>query len=357
MIETCGPGTDYDTVLYVRMGTCTNGLELGCDDDSCPNSTGRNLASGVFLPVTAGVTYFILVDGSNGTSGSFTLSVTAPQPPSTATGTATPTSTRTTTSSPTATRTRSVTTTPTPTATPTRSRTPSRTPTATRSNSPTVTRTAARTHTPTITPTATPTPWPADVVRGHVRYYSSGLPVEGAEVYESGGTSDVVTTDASGAFAVSGRDHTNCTLEPHMHGAANAGISALDAVFVLQDVVGLRQLDVEQRLACDTSGNGAISTMDAVLILQYVVGLIQSFPVAQTCGSDWAFVPVPAPAAHQQLIQPQLASGSCQRGAIVLAPLEGNADDQDFSAVLFGDCTGNWHPSAAAASAAVVVGD
>lgn len=190
-----------------------------------------------------------------------------------------------------------------------------------------------------------------------MRYYSSGLPVEGAEVYESGGTSDVVTTDASGAFAVSGRDHTNCTLEPHMHGAANAGISALDAVFVLQDVVGLRQLDVEQRLACDTSGNGAISTMDAVLILQYVVGLIQSFPVAQTCGSDWAFVPVPAPAAHQQLIQPQLASGSCQRGAIVLAPLEGNADDQDFSAVLFGDCTGNWHPSAAAASAAVVVGD
>jgi hypothetical protein len=32
--------------------------------------------------------------------------------------------------------------------------------------------------------------------------------------------------------------------------------------------------------------------------------------------------------------------------------LVGSADDQDFSAVMFGDCTGNWHPSAAGVGAA-----
>lgn len=185
-----------------------------------------------------------------------------------------------------------------------------------------------------------------------MRYYGSSLPVEGAEVYESGGMSDVVNTDAGGTFAVNGRDHTNCTLEPEMHGAADAGISALDAVYVLQAAVGLRQLSFEQALACDTSGNGAIGPMDAVFILQYAVGLIQGFPMAQTCGSDWAFVPVPAPTPNQQLIQPHMASGTCQHGAIVLSPLVGTADNQDFSAVLFGDCTGNWHPRAAGGGAA-----
>lgn len=185
-----------------------------------------------------------------------------------------------------------------------------------------------------------------------MRYYGSGLPVEGAEVYESGGTSDVVSTDAGGAFAVTGRDQTNCTLEPQMHGGAGAAISALDAVYVLQAAVGLRQLGFEQGLACDTSGNGAVSALDAVLVLQYAVGLIHSFPVAQTCGSDWAFVPVAAWVPNQQLIQPQMAAGSCRHGAIVLSPLVGTADNQDFSAVLFGDCTGNWHPSAAGVGAA-----
>ena len=351
-IETCGSGTDYDTVLYARTGSCTNGSEVACDDDSCLDSTGHNVASRITAMVSAGVTYFIIVDGSHGASGSFTLSVTAPQPSPTATATPSPTSTRTRTSSPTATRTWSLTTTPTRTATPTVSRTPSRTPTPTRSGTPTLTRTPTRTHSPTTTPTATPTPWPTHVVTGHVRYYSNDLPVEGAEVYASGGTSDVVNTDAGGAFAINGRDHTNCTLEPRSDGKADAGVSALDAVFVLQHAVGLRQLDSDQQLACDTNGNGIISALDAVFILQYAVGLIQSFPVAATCGSDWAFVPVPAPTPNQQLIQPQMTAGSCQPGAIVLSPLVGGADNQDFSAVLFGDCTGNWHPSAAGVAAA-----
>ena len=137
-----------------------------------------------------------------------------------------------------------------------------------------------------------------------------------------------------------------------MHGGGGTAISALDAVYALQAAVGLRQLDFEQRLACDTSGNGTVSALDVVYLLQYVVGLIPRFPVAQTCGSDWAFLPVPAETANQYLIQPQMAPATCQHGAIVLEPLVTNATRQDFSAVLFGDCTGNWQPSTNGTAAA-----
>ena len=36
------------------------------------------------------------------------------------------------------------------------------------------------------------------------------------------------------------------------------------------------------------------------------------------------------------------AVNTCQPGAIELAPLAGQVTNQDFAAVLVGDCTGNW---------------
>ena len=74
-------------------------------------------------------------------------------------------------------------------------------------------------------------------------------------------------------------------------------------------------------------------------------GLITRFEVAQTCGSDWAFIPVPAPAPNQTLTTPQMRTGVCQAGAITFEPLASPAPNQDFSAVLFGDVTGNWQPT------------
>ena len=112
-------------------------------------------------------------------------------------------------------------------------------------------------------------------------------------------------------------------------------------------VAGLRTLDAEQRLACDVTGNGTLSALDATLILQQKVGLISRFPVAQACASDWLFVPMPAAASNQHLIQPQnmAAVNSCQPGAIEFTPLAGQVSNQDFAAVLVGDCTGNWQPA------------
>ncbi len=76
-IETCGGGTSYDTVLYMRQGSCTAGAEVagGCNDDACTNAIGANRASRITPVVTAGQTYFIDVDGFGGAQGSFSLKV------------------------------------------------------------------------------------------------------------------------------------------------------------------------------------------------------------------------------------------------------------------------------------------
>src|SRR5213593_554449 len=78
-IQTCGAGTTYDSVLYLRSPTCTSPeVTNGCNDDACPNASGLFRASKVTPVVAAGQTYFIVVDGYSGSSGSFTLNVTPP---------------------------------------------------------------------------------------------------------------------------------------------------------------------------------------------------------------------------------------------------------------------------------------
>ena len=54
------------------------GSEAGCNDDACNNSTGLFRASRLTPTVTAGQTYFIVVDGYGGAHGTFSLTVTPP---------------------------------------------------------------------------------------------------------------------------------------------------------------------------------------------------------------------------------------------------------------------------------------
>jgi hypothetical protein len=77
-IQTCGAGTTYDSVLYVREG-CT-GPEIGCNDDTpgCLNSSGASRGSRLAVSVNAGATYLIVVDGYRGAQGNFALQVTLP---------------------------------------------------------------------------------------------------------------------------------------------------------------------------------------------------------------------------------------------------------------------------------------
>lgn len=230
------------------------------------------------------------------------------------------------------------------------------TPTATPSATPTPTGTPApATATPTLapTPTGTPTTLPtltpttiAYALSGRVRYRVADRPLAAVTVAVSGAVSANANTDAAGAFALPSLPAGTITLTPAKNGDAGSGVSALDASYVLQAVVGLRTLNAQERLAGDVTGNGTLSALDASHILQFTVGLLGRFQAAATCDSDWLFVPTPAPAANQQLVQPVLGASSCQRGAIGYTPLAAPATDQDYLGVLLGDVSGNWQPAA-----------
>src|SRR5439155_1219748 len=138
-IQTCGAGTSFDTVLYLRRGACASGPEVaaGCNDDTCANASGLFRASRITPTVTAGQPYFIVVDGYAGATGTFSLTVTPPDPATTTTTrppiTTTSTTSTTTTSTPppitTTSTTATTTTRPTTTTTRTTSTTTTRPPT------------------------------------------------------------------------------------------------------------------------------------------------------------------------------------------------------------------------------------
>ena len=76
------------------------------------------------------------------------------------------------------------------------------------------------------------------------------------------------------------------------------------------------------------------------------------------CGGAWAFMPTPAAAPNQSLVAPLPGATMCTPGGIAFSSLPASVDGQSFSALVFGDCTGNWRAPAAgsAASAAAVAG-
>src|SRR5437867_353683 len=171
-IQTCGAGTSFDTVLYLRSGVCASGPEMaaGCNDDACVNASGLLRASRITPTVTAGQTYFIVVDGYGGATGTFTLTVTPPGastttttlPPSTTTTrppTTTSSSTTTTTMRPPTTTSSSTTTTTTrpPTTTSSSTTTTTTRPPTTTSSSTTTTTTRPTTTTSATTTTPPPT--------------------------------------------------------------------------------------------------------------------------------------------------------------------------------------------------------
>lgn len=198
-------------------------------------------------------------------------------------------------------------------------------------------------------PPATPTPiGSAGAIRGRVRYEGSGVPVGGVEVRAVGPESTAVDSDGAGAFDLAGLAAGDWQLSASKIGEVAGAVSAYDAAMVLRAVVGIQGLGPLAAAACDVTGNGGLSALDAVRILQYSLGGLERFPAAEACGSDWVFAPAIAGAAGQRTIAPLLDAGQCRRGAIVFEPLAGEQDDRNFNARLFGDCSGNWSPLAAA---------
>lgn len=206
------------------------------------------------------------------------------------------------------------------------------------------------TATPTPTTTATPSPSATvNIVRGNIRYYVGDGPVPGVTVHLINGMVDSAATDGAGNFEVSSISGGMRALTPEKNADFNDAVSSLDASAILQHVVGLQTLDPMRRLACDVTGNGFLSSLDAARVLQLRVGLLTHLPVAIDCGSDWGFFPVPVPTPNQTSTDFEPAN-PCQPGGISYQPLAGVAEGQDFLALLFGDCTGNWMPATPAAA-------
>lgn len=323
--------------LYTRaMGQAWgSGVDVGAPP---PQADGviRYVTSGIPIGV---VNYFALTAyDSAGRASAFsnelTLLVTA-TPAASATRTATATASRS--STVTATRTPARTATGTATATRTHTATASRTPTATQ----------------TFTPTATPTPTDSlgPRVSGRVGYYASGGAVSAATLTLRGaGQTVTATTNALGEFDMSSASEGVWQLTPLKTAGTLNAISALDAAYVLQAVSGMRSLNAFQALACDVTGNGSLSALDASLILQFATDTLDRFPVADLCGSDWAFVPTPMNLPDQIVVAPLIAAPDCAPGSIAYEPLRVDVAQQDFVAAVFGDCTGNWtEPEAGAA--------
>ena len=63
----------------MRTGSC-GGAEVFCNDDTlnCPTQTNTYHGSSLTFSVTAGQPYVIIVDGYNGKSGTFALTIVPP---------------------------------------------------------------------------------------------------------------------------------------------------------------------------------------------------------------------------------------------------------------------------------------
>jgi len=80
----CTPGdnTDYDTKLFVYENTCPDGVPFACNDDACSAPYYASFVSEILnMHMTAGNTYYFVVDGYGGGAGDYTLHVSEGTPP------------------------------------------------------------------------------------------------------------------------------------------------------------------------------------------------------------------------------------------------------------------------------------
>ncbi len=76
-ISLCNTATNYDSKLYVYAGSCP-GPVVGCNDDLCstPSYSLPYVSRLDGVPLTGGVTYYIIVDGYGVATGTYELTIT-----------------------------------------------------------------------------------------------------------------------------------------------------------------------------------------------------------------------------------------------------------------------------------------
>jgi hypothetical protein len=180
---------------------------------------------------------------------------------------------------------------------------------------PTPTPTPTPTASPTPSPTVSPTPGGNGSISGMVTYYGGQQqPVPGVTVTAVGQTFAMSTTNASGAYTLTGLTNGTYSVIPQYNGPVN-GISSQDAARIAQYAAGLTTLTPNQLIAADTSGNGSVTSQDAARLAQYVAGL----PSNSFTGT-WQFAPA-------NRVYPSFTN---------------SLTGENYAAILIGDVTGNW---------------
>lgn len=175
---------------------------------------------------------------------------------------------------------------------------------------------------------------------GQIRYYSTGLPVPGVTVRLAGTSVDFRITDEAGRYDFGTLSAGFYFVTPSKLGDASGALTSLDAVYIQQalSVPAFRRFTSDQALAADINGNGGVDFEDATLLLQFKVGTLPALPVAARCLTDWMFRPQVVAGTPSQITQPQVGSTFCHFGSVAVS----QSVQVDFTAMLFGDSTGNW---------------
>jgi Tol biopolymer transport system component len=152
-------------------------------------------------------------------------------------------------------------------------------------------------------------------ISGTVFYGTSVTPIGVPNVLLSaaGDPGSSTSTATDGTYTLGGFGPGAYTVTPSKSGDIS-GITALDASLISQFLVGVGTLSENQQIAGEVSGNGTLTSFDAALIAQYVVSL----PNTGLTGT-WRFSP-----------------------ASRFYETVGNMMNEDYSAILMGEVSGNW---------------
>jgi hypothetical protein len=166
-------------------------------------------------------------------------------------------------------------------------------------------------------------------ISGAVTYLNSAAPraVAGVTVNGAGATPVSDITDAGGLYDLSGFGNSSYVVTPSKTGDVSPGgidsITGFDASKIAQHVVLISPFPLNGGAykSADVSANGTITSFDAALVARFVALL----PGSGDTGT-WRFEPVSRP--------------------YTLAQVQSGMTNQNYSAILMGEVTGNWNGAA-----------
>jgi hypothetical protein len=154
-------------------------------------------------------------------------------------------------------------------------------------------------------------------VSGAVRFWNGAAPVPGTLLTLTGNSVHMGASNAEGLYSVTGAPAGNYVMTPSKS-ADIRGIGAFDASLALQHAVGSATLVGQPAIAADVDSSGTVTAMDAFYILQHAANLIT--PPFPGSGMVWRFQP----------------------GKRSYSDLSSDLTEQNYTAILLGDVSGNW---------------